>query len=685
MRLSIQLVLVGVGSWIALSNIAPGASETVQSLPSSQPSIASTSRVQPAQSEGQTAAQPSSAQPAERPALEAQSDPEAIVVPAASTQDRPLWLSRAAVPSSQASSPQPEWVVPASNVPISSAPVLPHQTAQVVDPTVKIPDKPLPPPNLDLDKPPTQPLIVSPIGPAKPGPAPDYLNPNPNPLQFPTKPEEVRLRGVQPITLQQALELAERNSRTLQISVQQLERSRAGLRQQQAALYPTIGVQSAITTSQSASGQLSQQAQNQNPFSTSNVDRNATSFNGSLNLDYSIFTFGLRPAQIRAAEQQVRSDELQVEITREQLRLDVANDYYNLQEADEFVRIFGVSVETNQVNVRDAVRLRDAGLGTQFSVLQANVDLALAQQQLAQGLAQVQIRRRQLAVRIAAPLTIDLAAADPIQVAGNWNLTLDDSIVLAVKNRAELEQFLAQRSLSNEQRKAALAALAPTINLSAQYSLLDSFNDSFGLADGYSATLGLRWNFFDGGAARARADQQRANIAIAELNFADGRDQIRFQVEQAYATLSFNSDNISTTGQAVAQGQEAVRLAFLRRQAGVGTELEVRNAISALTDAQGRRVQAILGYNRALASLQRAITNAPPGSITPRGGAVQPTSSLIQSITATLPRQTKSPLQSPLRPQEANPASLPPATATPVSPMGASLLSSPVPNRGTLP
>ena len=37
---------------------------------------------------------------------------------------------------------------------------------------------------------------------------PSKLNPSPNPLQFPTKPEEVRLEATEAISLQQALELA---------------------------------------------------------------------------------------------------------------------------------------------------------------------------------------------------------------------------------------------------------------------------------------------------------------------------------------------------------------------------------------------------------------------------------------------------------------------------------------------
>lgn len=86
---------------------------------------------------------------------------------------------------------------------------------------------------------------------------PDYLNPNPNPLQFPTKPEEVRIQGIQPITLAQALELAFRNNRDLQVAVLELKRSQASLRQSQAALLPTVSLNSSLTRSQSASNQLS--------------------------------------------------------------------------------------------------------------------------------------------------------------------------------------------------------------------------------------------------------------------------------------------------------------------------------------------------------------------------------------------------------------------------------------------
>ncbi len=447
-----------------------------------------------------------------------------------------------------------------------------------------------------------------PQGSAKPGAAPESLNPDPNPLQFPTDPEEVRLRGIQPITLQQAIELAERNNRELQIAQLQLERSRFGLRQAQAALYPNLDFQAGITNSRSAGGGLSRSQTF--PFSSGNTAN--TLLSGGLTLSYDLFTSGLRPAQIQAAERQLRSDELALEAAREQLRLDVAGDYYNLQEADEAVRINLAAVRNNETSLKDAQALEQAGLGTRFDVLRAEVQLANSQQQLTAAIAQQQVQRRQLAQRLSIPQGIDLAAADEVQVAGKWELPLEESIILAYKNRAELEQQLVQRELADQQRRAALAALGPRITLSAQYDLLDRFSDGVGVSDGYSLQAAVRWNLFDGGAAKAAAAQQERNMRISETRFADVRNQIRFQVEQAYASLQSNLKNIETTNLALDQAREALRLARLRFQAGVGTQTEVINAETDLTRAEGNRLTAILGYNRALSSLRRAITNLSP-------------------------------------------------------------------------
>lgn len=640
MRLSHQLIGMGIGVWIALGQTIPAVS---QSKPDTATEPESASTTQPA-SDATPEAKSSPANPLAElssldtailevlsPATSAKpaSPKPAIAVPARKSAPAKTTSAKAkpgnpkasakAAPASKAA----PLAKPGTVKQFKQAQIKQAQNPPVAPVTPTLPTTPgsETPPILSpgtITPPAGSPATGNggtpsrPIGPAKQGVAPDYLNPNPNPLTIPTRPEDVRVRGIQPITLQQALELAKRNNRELQIANLELQRTRAELREAQAALYPTVGTDARIVQQGST-----QQSQSFAGPIQENVS--STTFDGGLTLNYNIYTAGQRPARIRAAEQQVRGEQLTVEVIEQRIRLDVATAYYNLQEADEAVRIQQAAVRNAEASLRDTQAQERAGLGTRFDVLQSQVQLANAQQDLTNALATQRTRRRELVRVLAVPVYIDLAAADPVEVAGSWNLTLPQSIVLALKNRAELEQQLSQREFFEQQRRAALASLWPTVNLRVRYGFQDNLRDGFQITDNYSVSLGTTWNFFDGGAARAQANQQEINKAIAETTFAQTRETVQLEVESSFTNLQSTFLNIGTNRQAVAQAREALRLARLRFQAGVGIQTEVINAENALTRAEGNLVTAIIGYNRALASLQRAVTNLPiaTGSTTP--------------------------------------------------------------------
>ncbi|OCQ97869.1 transporter [Oscillatoriales cyanobacterium USR001] len=458
---------------------------------------------------------------------------------------------------------------------------------------------------------------------------PDFLEPNPNPLSFPTVPDEVKIDRTQPISLQQAIDLARRNSETLQIAELQLQQSKAALREQQAALYPDLSLQLDLTRQLSAGGELGVRAQQRRIDALQTRPANivdprnfaGNNVNTTLQLTYDVDLFGRRTANIRAAQEQLRFRELEVERVAEELRSDISTNYYNLQQADGQVAISQAAVRNAGQSLRDAEALERAGVGTRFAVLQAQVNLANEQQRLNEAKRDQLIRRRQLAENLNISQSVELTAADPVEQAGSWKLSLEESIVLAFKNRAELEQLLAQRAVSEQQRRSIVAGRKPQLNLFANYNILGSDPDqgdyfaSRGWADGYSFGARLTWNFFDGGAAQARAKQREFDVALAEARFAQLRNQVRREVEQAYFELESSFASIETAETGVVQAREALRLARLRFQAGVGTQTDVIQAETDLTRSERNRLLAIIGYNRALSSLQRAVTNLPGGDL----------------------------------------------------------------------
>jgi OMF family outer membrane factor len=484
----------------------------------------------------------------------------------------------------------------------------PQELAQVTPPPLVLPTTGTP--EVDLSPPPN---------PNPTAPPPEYLNPPPNPLNFPTNPEEVKIQGAQPLSLKQVLELAQRNSPILQQAQLQVDNSQAVLREAQAALFPSLFLNSTLARGITAATDFSVQAQRNRQQRLEAFLRRevlpaqpTTIWQNSLQLSYNVFTSGSRSAQIQAAEQQVRLTQLQLEQAKEQLRFDISTAYYNLQDTDTLVKIAEAAVRQSQSNLKDAQAQFDAGLGTKFDVLRAQVDLANNQQQVARTTADRDTSRRELARLMNLAENVLVVPSDPVEPSGNWPFSLEESVVLAYKNRAELQQELVQRDISDARRRQALAALGPTFSVSAEGTTFDQFEELAGTGLGYNFQAQLQWQLFDGGAARARAKQQEIAKQTAEQRFQEQRSTIRRDVEQAHNNLIANQDSIKTGQIAVVQAREALRLAVLRFQAGVGTQTDRINAETDLTRARANLLSSILGYNRALVQLYRAVSNLSP-------------------------------------------------------------------------
>ena len=433
------------------------------------------------------------------------------------------------------------------------------------------------------------------------------LEQDPNRLKRPSAPEEVKIDLNQPLTLKQALELSLRNNKDLEQARLTFVRRQRELQQAQSAWYPDLSVQANYQNSNSAASQRANDRLRQQGVSGAIIDDGSENqFDGTLGLNFDVYTGGERGADIRRARKELDLSRLNVDQLTEQSLFEAARDYYALQDANAQVEIALATVEDAQQTLKDAQLLEQAGLGTRFDVLSAEVELADADQALTTSRANQSIARRQLAETLSLGQQINLDTADEIEEAGIWQQSLEETIILGYDNRVELDQLLARRDSNEEQRKIALAAIRPNLSLFANYEFLEILDDQANLTDGYAVGARLQWIFFDGGTALARARQEETDILIDQTDFANQRNQIRIEIEQAYFSLQSNKENIVTSEKAVEQAEESLRLARLRFQAGVGTQTDVIDSQSRLTTARGNRLSAIIDYNQSLNQLYRA-------------------------------------------------------------------------------
>lgn len=339
-----------------------------------------------------------------------------------------------------------------------------------------------------------------------------------------------------------------------------------------------------------------------------------TSINGTVGLDYTVLSFQ-RQANIDLARERLNFNELEVGVIEQQVRLETTLAYYDLQQADRSVRINEEDVIVRGDRLEGIELLLEAALATRLDLLNARIELNNSIQTLNNSLAQQETQRRNLARLLSLSPSVTPVAADPIAIAGRWNLSLEESIVLAIDNRIELKLRLSERRSAEAQRQLAIAGKLPQLSVFADYNVLQLYSDnpsdfvSSGFGDGYALGIELNWTLFDGGAANAGIRRAEANIEIANEQFADLSNQIRFEVERAFFQLPTQLENIQTADLALQQAREAVDAAQLRFQANISTQTEVLDAQNRLVRAENNFVDAILTYNRSLAELQRAIGN----------------------------------------------------------------------------
>jgi len=436
----------------------------------------------------------------------------------------------------------------------------------------------------------------------------------PAPLALPTTPSQVRIVDYRPLRLNQVEKLVEVNSPQLKAIASQVEQAKSNLRAQISAWYPTLNLSTngfpsrdfGSRTQSYGSGLVTQN--NQNTFTESQI----YGAGASLRFNWD-FINPQRVPQIAAARDQFEKAKNQYLITLRELRLQAASAYFQLQYSDDQVRIGKSATQSSSVSLRDARARLQAGVATKLDVMEAETQLARDQQKLTEGMLQQAISRRDLARLLDLPQNITPTAADPSTLLGVWQPSLQESIVAAYAFREELSNLILDVSIANSNANNALGNIQPFLSIFSNSGWDKTFDDgNSGPNTGYVVEvlnqeigLNIKWNLFDGGRAAAQARQQRQLATENTYKFSSQRDQIRFDVEQAYYNLQAQTRNLITSSRQVLSTRESLRLARLRFQAGVGTQRNVVDSQRDTTTAEVDYSRAVTLYNTNVAQLRR--------------------------------------------------------------------------------
>jgi len=123
----------------------------------------------------------------------------------------------------------------------------------------------------------------------------------------------------------------------------------------------------------------------------------------------------------------------------------------------------------------------------------------------------------------------------------------------------------------------------------------------------WSGMVVLTLTVFDGGVTAAKVQGAEVQLQEAQVSEQQTEQSVESQVRTAYLNLELAADQLRAAQAGLVSAREQLRIANVRLQAGVGTELDVVNALQTLAAADSSVIQGDYNYNLALAQIDQAI------------------------------------------------------------------------------
>ncbi len=505
-----------------------------------------------------------------------------------------------------------------------------------------LPTEPEARPNLLAPVPALPSVLLRSNGPAEGEVDPARIIPLP-PLSLPQQ-GQLQAGGIQSLSLDQALAIAFAANPGLQSRRQEVASALALVQAALGSYWPRLEALAAGLTGQSGTG-TNAPVGNENlrlgplfspggafavPSGGAASFTTTTTFGfAGLQLGYEVLDFARTP-RVRAAQARLQEQRQAYANQLRQLQLQVSEAYFQLQQADQTVRIQDAAVRNDLLILQDALDLKQAGLVPRLDVLRRQAIEAANQESLIQAMADRAIARRQLAVLLNLPPNLTPSANDPVVVLGRWPLDLETSLMHAYRGNPALETLLATREALVQQRQASLAALLPRLSLVARAGGTGSnvHTTDLQLRNGgccgttvipiqntttadWSVGLSLQWLLFDAGTTRAEGRALAHQAAAIAQRFANERETIRLRLETAFFNHEASLARLASARRGVAAALEGFRDVRLRYKTGLSNEVEVSLTQERLIASLVQRLNATVAVNITYARLLRELLPTP--------------------------------------------------------------------------
>ena len=410
------------------------------------------------------------------------------------------------------------------------------------------------------------------------------------PLKLPAHRAEFVPDPNQTYALADLVNIAEQNNPETRVAWEAAKTRAADLGISRSTLYPTL-----------AAVAVGSSARNNILFNTTFVRQTTFTFAPAVTLDYIIFDFGRRADEIAVSKFNLIAANLQFNDIHRTVIFGVMQAYYRLLNARGQQDAAEANLKNAQTVRENAEARLSLGLATLPDVLEARSAEAQADYDLQATIGATEIAYGDLMT------SLGISPTEKLQVQGIQDLkvpeeitnTVEKSIDLALAQRPDLMQRVAQERAASAELKAAHSNYLPTLSVNGDAGLGRTYGTQYPYQGVFSPTqefwdarLSLNWTIFDGWAREQRVKRAKAQKKEAEADIDAIRDQVENEVWAAYSTARTALRQQKAAAALLASATESYNAALESYKYGVRSQIDVVSAQRTLAQARTADVNA---------------------------------------------------------------------------------------------
>ena len=293
------------------------------------------------------------------------------------------------------------------------------------------------------------------------------------------------------------------------------------------------------------------------------------------------------------AEQSIAVNDL--EINRQELIFKVTESYYRVLQAEGMKKVSEQALTQIKAHLETSRSLLEEGMIAPIDLNRINSQLSHLEHNLIRAENGYMMAAYNLNSTLGIPLQTSIQLRNTLSYEA-CDITLDEALDSARQHRPEMHNVNEQRVIMKGMVDIAKSNRKPQVVM----------NMESGLAGWKVAVIG-EVSIFDGGVNKSKIKQAELNLSQVEQSKKQLEQLIEFEVRSLFLNMKEAEKLFRVTEQGIKDSKESFRIAQVKYNEGIATNIEVIDAQSALIEAETNHLNALYDYNTSRAALIKAM------------------------------------------------------------------------------